>query len=322
MLKLDKVVILQAAFKLLTTLAFLIAALSIAALPAHASDDASNNSWEKSDFEYCNVNEMTSGTGAELQYPDGFEMYGCDYSRQFYINGRVVTGFSDAGKKKLGAGNTDLVIPRYDDQGNEIVGVGKNAFQSCGLTSVKFPACVKTEYEDSLTKNVTRRGNFVIFDAAFSQNKITEVNLPDGVIAVMTNAFKSNSIKQVTFPRTIWWIETLSFDSNQIENVIFPQTTDFQLEIKGNAFSNNKIKQFRMPNFTSVLNENAFMRNTGSEAVSASCPNSNLKSGVACPALVTNAPLSAVPRRCLYDSYNRQNYRKHQILGAKTNHRL
>ena len=132
-------------------------------------------------------------------------LYGCDYSRDFTVKGIAVTGFSEAGLKKLEV-NTDLVLPSRDTEGHDLCGVAPNAFAEKGLTSVKFPTGMLIPYDDTVTHRVTRRGNFIIGESAFTKNKLTSVYLPDGVIAVLSNAFSRNDLTEVTLPKTIWWV--------------------------------------------------------------------------------------------------------------------
>lgn len=239
----------------------------------------SGAAWTSDDFTYADVQTVTSSTGGEPLYPEGVKLYGCDYSRQFYLKGIVVSGFSESGAQKLADGNTDIVIPRTDTEGNVLIGIGPSAFREKGLTSVEFPTGMKTDYVDETTKYVSRRGNFVILEGAFSKNNLTEVNLPEGVIACMPNSFFMNKLEKVKLPRTIWWIENQAFARNQISEVVFPTTTDFQLEIHGSAFGSNNIKSLRLPDFTAVVNKTAFVLNPGLEAISDACTNSSIKNG-------------------------------------------
>ncbi|MBE6027825.1 MAG: hypothetical protein E7227_04355 [Clostridiales bacterium] len=232
-------------------------------LRAHATETPAADQWTAEDFTYEYKSKL---------------MYGCDYTRQLYVSGQVITGFSDSGFEKLdpvydtetgdiiGAnGNTDLVIPSKTPDGETVVGVGNNAFNGMFLTSVKFPKGMLVPYTDTITQNITRRGNFIIHESAFANNCLTEVDLPAGVIACMANSFYKNDIQTVTLPRTIWWIETLAFASNEISRVNFPQTCDFRLEMHGMPFAGNNITSVRLPDFTEVVNKDTFAMNPGME---------------------------------------------------------
>jgi len=220
---------------------------------ADSNDTQQEVVWEVTDFTYGDYSKL---------------LYGCDYSRQFTLSGKVITGLSESGLAKI-AITTELVIPAKDDEGNTIVGVGQGAFKECGLTKVTFPTGMLTPYNDEATGWVTNRGNFIIAEEAFAKNSLTDVTLPNGVLAVLPNAFQSNQLKTVTLPRTIWWIETQAFAKNQIEKVNFPETCDFQLEMHGMAFADNQIKSVRLPDYTAVVNKYVFALNPGMKEVAA-----------------------------------------------------
>ncbi|HHW95298.1 MAG TPA: leucine-rich repeat protein [Mogibacterium sp.] len=202
---------------------------------------------------------------ADFTYGDYEELiYGCDYTRQIIISGKVVTGFSEQGEAKL-ANRKDLVLPAKDTEGNTLVGVGANAFKEKGLTSVKFPTGMMVSYDDTITNRVSKRGNYVIAESAFARNELTSVYLPSGVLAVMPNAFQKNKITKVTLPRTIWWVETLAFANNEITKVSFPSTTDFLFEMHGMAFADNQITSVTIPDYVEVINKHVFVLNPGME---------------------------------------------------------
>ena len=221
------------------------------AAAGESEDEIDYSKWTSEDFTYGDYEKL---------------LYGCDYERQFTISGKVITGFSESGEKKLEK-NKDLVIPATDDKGETIVGVGEGAFREKGLTSVTFPTGMMVDYDDTVTNRVTKRGNFIIAESAFAKNELTEVDLPEGVIAVLPSAFQMNKIETVKLPRTIWWIETQAFARNMITEVSFPTTCDFQLEMHGMSFANNFIESVRLPDFTEVVNKEVFAWNTGMEAI-------------------------------------------------------
>lgn len=214
--------------------------------------------WESEDFTYSNAEKP---------------LHGCDYTRQFTIRGRVISGFSVQGEEKLKK-SQDIVLPGYDTDGNVLVGVGNSAFNNKGIKSVKFPAGMMVRYKDTVTNKITKRGNFVIFDNAFANNKLKEVNLPVGVIACLTNSFMNNEIEKVKIPRTMWWLENQSFAKNKITKVDFPSTCDFQLELHGMTFARNKIRSVRLPDFTSVVFKVSFAFNPGMEPRKDTLPSS------------------------------------------------
>lgn len=212
---------------------------------------AVSDKWTTADFTYGEYEKL---------------MYGCDNSRQFYVRGKVITGFSKQGEEKLKS-NKNLVIPAKGPDGKHIVGIGESAFKEKGLESVQFPTGMLTPYDDPLAKTdeerVSRRGNFVIGESSFYGNKLKEVVLPTGVISVLAKAFERNRITKVKLPKTIWWIESQGFADNKITDVQFPVTTDFMMELHGMPFAFNNIKSVRLPDFTEVVNKFAFAFNPG-----------------------------------------------------------
>lgn len=213
--------------------------------------EAVSDKWTTADFTYGEYEKL---------------MYGCDNSRQFYVRGKVITGFSKQGEEKLKS-NKNLVIPAKGPDGKNIVGIGESAFKEKGLESVQFPTGMLTPYDDPLAKTdeerVSRRGNFVIGESSFYGNKLKEVVLPTGVISVLAKAFERNRITKVKLPKTIWWIESQGFADNKITDVQFPVTTDFMMELHGMPFAFNNIKSVRLPDFTEVVNKFAFAFNPG-----------------------------------------------------------
>ncbi len=230
---------------------------------ANNAEVLDTSKWTTADFTYTTMERTLNG---------------CDYTREFVVKGTAIAGFSESGEEKIKV-NKDLVIPSTDDKGEALVGVADNAFSGYGITSVTFPTGMKVDYDDTVTHAVTRRGNFIIGQSAFAKNELTSVYLPDGVIAVMSSAFRYNKLKTVTFSRSIWWIETLSFANNQISTVNFPVTCDFQMEMHGMVFAQNNIKSVRLPDFTAVVNKDAFTWNPGMEECPADAPDKHKNMG-------------------------------------------
>lgn len=224
---------------------------------AQGADEIDASVWKVEDFTYTYYEKR---------------LYGCDYSRDFTIKGSAIAGFSESGLAKLEK-NKDLVLPATDDEGDAVVGVAPSAFAKKGLTSVQFPTGMMVDYNDTVTNGkVTKRGNFVIGENAFSGNELTTVTLPEGVIACLSNSFMNNKITTVKLPKTIWWLETQSFGKNLITTVNFPTTCDFQLEMHGMAFANNLIRSVRLPDYTEVVNKDSFFWNPGKEPLANEAP--------------------------------------------------
>ena len=224
---------------------------------AQGADEIDASVWKVEDFTYTSYEKR---------------LYGCDYSRDFTIKGSAIAGFSESGLAKLEK-NKDLVLPATDDEGDTVVGVAPSAFTKKGLTSVQFPTGMMVDYNDTVTNGkVTKRGNFVIGENAFSGNELTSVTLPEGVIACLSNSFMGNKITTVKLPKTIWWLETQSFGRNLITTVNFPTTCDFQLEMHGMAFANNLITSVRLPDYTEVVNKDSFFWNPGKEPLANEAP--------------------------------------------------
>ncbi len=236
--------------------------------------------WTAEDFTYTTLTQTLNG---------------CDYTRQFQISGPAIAGFSETGEEKLKT-NKNLVIPSENDKGETLVGVAAKAFYEKGLESVEFPEGMMVDYDDTVTHVVTRRGNFVIDTEAFAKNNLTSVTLPEGVIAVMSAAFRNNQLSKASLPHTIWWIENSSFDNNKLTTVGFPKTCDFQVQIHGFAFSRNEIRTVRLPDYTEVVDKNAFILNPGAEECPANAPDKEKTLGGVVYMYTDNANLANMER--------------------------
>ena len=218
---------------------------------AKSTEEGADVVWTSEDFTYTEYEKL---------------LYGCDYSREIVITGQAIAGFSESGEEKLKE-CTDLVLPAKNNQGEPIVAVANSAFYKKGLTSVTFPTGMMVGYEDTITNKITKRGNFVIAENAFAGNELTELVLPEGIIACLPYAFHNNKLETVKIPRTIWWIETMSFAANRLTTVDFPVICDFQLEMHGMAFAKNFLTAVRLPDYTEVVNKDTFTFNIGMEPV-------------------------------------------------------
>lgn len=232
--------------------------------PVQENKESENTQeWTTKDFTYTTISQTLNG---------------CDYTRQFVIEGPAIAGFSESGAKKFET-NKNLVLPSTNDKGEALVGVAEYAFKGKGVASVKFPEGMMVDYDDTVTNVVTKRGNFIIGTGAFEKNNLTSVYLPKGVIAIMPSAFKDNQLTKVSIPSTIWWIENSCFAYNKLSTVGFPKTCDFQAQIHAFAFAHNNIKSVRLPDYVEVVEKKAFYWNPGMEECPQEAPDKEKKMG-------------------------------------------
>lgn len=246
--------------------------------------DANDTEWDEFDFTYATCEEAGIRDDELTLYPAH------ETDKTIKLSPYVITGLSEQGQAKL-AKNRDMVIPATDPEGNTITGIAPSAFYNgksnpkvdYPIESVRFPDNVMTPYdgpEGILADGLTQRGNFIICSNAFLGNKLTELELPEGVISVGVNAFSQNELTSVKIPKTMWWIWKTSFAKNKIVSIDFPETCYFKLNIDSQAFAVNEIKAVSLPDRTEKLDRYAFLNNTGMEAVDASAPTIWKKSGV------------------------------------------
>ena len=220
----------------------------------------------------------------------------------------IVTGFSDVGLKKVEK-NRDLVIPETDPEGNQVKGIGKNAFSGASngplkntkLKSVSLPEDVFTteniynndQWKDFSNRELEKRGAFVIGYGAFDSNEITDVYLPEGVLSIGTYAFRNNLLESVRFPSTLMVINAGAFSGtknkkNMITDLEFSNETDFRLSIRSMAFANCEISEVVLPKDSlqvalgtpASTRPCAFTGNPGMEPVVDTATNLEKKGGV------------------------------------------
>lgn len=244
--------------KKITLLLLVLAMVLSSAMTVFATENEEQVSteWTAADFTY--------GTQTFSLYPAG------EVSKVLSVDAYVITGLSESGTSKIEV-NKALVIPAEDESGNKIQGVGKNALQKLGLTSVTFPEGVKASYDDttwtSVGAGLTERGDFFIGYGAFSGNALETLELPDGVISVEGSAFKSNQLTSVKFPESIMMIQTAAFNDNNITTLDFPEVVDFALQIDNQTFGDNFIQEVQLPTNLEKMHKNSFVLNTGFEKV-------------------------------------------------------
>ena len=173
-----------------------------------------------------------------------------------------ITGLSASGKKKL-QNNKYLVLPAYQEEGGEekaVEGVGREAFQGLGLTGLKI----------QLAEGVKE---YIIDDGAFSENQISELELPEGVKYIEAFAFKDNQIGSLELPKTLVKCGNESFAKNKIHSLtISPKVKLLQLD--SFSFAYNEITELKLPYSVFKLLQNVFYKqNIGEKKVQISTRN-------------------------------------------------
>lgn len=173
-----------------------------------------------------------------------------------------ITGLSASGKKKL-QNNKYLVLPAYQEEGGEekaVEGVGREAFQGLGLTGLKI----------QLAEGVKE---YIIDDGAFSENEISELELPEGVKYIEAFAFKDNQIGSLELPKTLVKCGNESFAKNKIHSLtISPKVKLLQLD--SFSFAYNEITELKLPYSVFKLLQNVFYKqNIGEKKVQISTRN-------------------------------------------------
>ena len=261
--------------------------------------------WTAEDFTYTTMTQTLNG---------------CDYTREFTIEGIAVSGFSESGLEKIKT-NKDLVIPAKDPNGTTIVGVADSAFKDQGIQSLKLPEGMMVDYDDTVTHVVTRRGNFLIGSSAFYGNELTSLVLPEGVILIGPMSFSNNNLSYVKIPHTFWWLENQAFANNNLTSVDFPQTCDFQAQIHAMAFANNQIKSVRLPDYMEVVEKRAFYWNPGMKPCPEDAPEEEQEFGGVVYMYTDNANLFNMERIHHIDRTAESQHSWHQklILGEDPN---
>lgn len=189
----------------------------------------------------------------------------------FAFDGTAITGFSETGKAKLAAGDTEVELPEKNADGDAVTAIGSNAFAATAMTKVQIPNTVTS-----------------IGQAAFRQTALTEVMLPDSVetlgggaftnctaIASVTlsksmkevgqSAFNFNTaLKSVVIPEGVEVIGRMAFQNAPLTSLSLPTTIK---EIGNQAFKGNQLTEIVLPDNVEKLGQSAFSQNVESEGL-------------------------------------------------------
>ena len=112
--------------------------------------------------------------------------------------------------------------------------------------------------ENELTSVVIPNSVTTIGIGAFYKNKLTSVVIPNSVITIDKSAFRNNELTSVTIGKSVTTIGIGAFADNYLENVEIPNS----VTIIGNyAFYNNKLTSVVIPDSVKTIGNNAFNNN-------------------------------------------------------------
>ena len=145
---------------------------------------------------------------------------------------------------------TDIVIPATASDGTttySVTTIGEAAFFDNALTSVIIPDSVTT-----------------IGDDAFRLNALTSVIIPDSVTTIGERAFAENALTSVTIGNGVTSIGAQAFAANALTSVIIP---DSVTTIGNYAFQYNALTSVIIPDSVTTIGGYAFANNALTSAV-------------------------------------------------------
>lgn len=148
----------------------------------------------------------------------------------FTYDGTTITGLSQAGQAKKEI-NKHLIIPPTNPDGQAIIAIGNQAFQSNA-----------------------RYGS----DTSQSQGGFNSVDIPDTVRHIGDRAFFSNHFTSVDFPEALESIGTAAFNGNNIQSIVLPEGLT---SIGPGAFALNESQAVSIPSSLKEISSGAFSRN-------------------------------------------------------------
>ncbi|MGE7947468.1 InlB B-repeat-containing protein [Lysinibacillus sp. NPDC093688] len=135
----------------------------------------------------------------------------------------------------------DYIIIPSEIGGKPVIEIGHGAFSDKKLTSVEIPSSV-----------------IAIGELAFSGNKLTNVDIPSNVRTIGQSAFYNNQLTTVKIPEGVKTIEAAAFYNNRLTNVEIPSSVT---TIQDFAFTNNKLTSLEIPSSVTSIGTSAFNGN-------------------------------------------------------------
>ena len=176
------------------------------------------------------------------------------YSYDFLANGIYYNIISTTDKtvevtwRMNGYDREDIVIPQFVNYNNtqyKVIKIGKSAFQSDDITSIKLP-----------------EGLLEIGESAFQGCFITSrsINLPEGLQSIGSSAFQSCNITSIEIPKGLQSIGSSAFrDCDQLTSIKFPEELQSTVSIGLRAFENcDALTSIELPKGQQSIGERAF----------------------------------------------------------------
>ena len=146
--------------------------------------------------------------------------------------------------RALGNTDADIVIPATASDGTttySVTTIGTAAFQDNALTSVVIPDSVTT-----------------IGDGAFFNNALTSVIIPNSVTTIGEGTFASNALTSVTIGNSVTTIGAGAFANNALTSVTIGNSV---MTIGNFAFGFNNLTSVTIPDSVTSIGEQAFTGN-------------------------------------------------------------
>ena len=147
--------------------------------------------------------------------------------------------------------------------GEELVSIGKGAFETNKLVTVALPNRLGNVGDDAFKGNelvtVELPDSLIYLGASsFEANKISELHVPENVTDIGDRAFYTNQITKVSLPPSLVRLGEYAFGGNSLQSVEIPNEIT---EIKKGTFTGNKLVDIRIGAGVERIGESAFLGN-------------------------------------------------------------
>ncbi len=254
------------------------------------SDGEVNIEWTAADFTYTEDGKTITGLSFTGEDKLGLNPDVAMPNESF--GGTAITAIADAGTDTGGIFGKDakvrsVVLPA------QLEAIGNNAFRNCGLEQISFPGTLKTIGEFAFMMNnlkeiilpdsVETVGNgvfssnfeiekivlskgmtviptsFITFATSVAAEKLTEIEIPEGITEISSRAFSGNSFRRIEIPGSVKKIGASAFAQSKanatLEEVILHEGLE---EIGDRAFRYIPAEEIRIPSTVTSIHARAF----------------------------------------------------------------